>query len=103
MVRVNSVNLFGQKYKVKWQTQLEETNQEQFFWGLSNYLTKEIKIALVDIEGRPFTEKELENTFLHEVLHALLHEGAYHAESENEAFIEFLSRNLTQIINAYKK
>lgn len=67
--------------------------------GVTDGNLKTIKIRLLNREGKPVPEKELEITLLHELFHAILDEGQYLNNSMDEPLIEWLARCTKHLID----
>jgi len=55
-----------------------------------------------NISGRRFTEEEVQDSFWHEVVHAILHDMGRHTLNNNEQFVTEFANRLTQAINTAK-
>jgi hypothetical protein len=68
--------------------------------GLVNYEDRTIKLAdASNTTGRPFKQREVEDTFWHEVVHAILHDMK-HTLRDNERFVIEFTKRLTSAINS---
>lgn len=62
--------------------------------GSTNSAAHRITLARLDYEGNSMSRGEAKITLLHELLHAILDEGQYSAQSEDEPMVEWLARCL---------
>ena len=69
----------------------DETKDGEFRLGDTNYELNRISIATNTKEGQPLSEKTIQLTVLHEIMHAICGTGQYNAYSEDEPFIEWLA------------
>lgn len=69
----------------------------RFLRGLAEFQEKRIQIAKRSSSGRQFTQAEQEETFWHELTHAIL-EDMNHKLYSNEPFVERFSKRLTRAI-----
>ena len=97
--RIKSVKILNTVYSIKWVDIINPDEEDSFYWGTSDYLRKVITVALLNIDGKKFTEKELKETLMHEIIHAILNEGKYVDETNNEQLVEFLTRCLIPIVS----
>ena len=68
-----------------------ETKEEEFKFGDTNYELNRIRIATKTKEGQLLAEKTIKLTVLHEIMHAICGTGQYNAYSEDDPFIEWLA------------
>lgn len=94
MVIPKSFNIFGQTIRVKWRKTLLKKEKA---WGLWDANSNTIFLQ-VPGKGIELSKEQLEQTFMHEVLHACLDILNYEQLSENENFIDRLSNALHQVI-----
>lgn len=57
-----------------------------------------IELTRTTVEGKPIPTSEREKMLVHEIVHAILNEGAYTDESNNERLVEWLARNVYDIL-----
>lgn len=75
----------------------EETKDGEFRFGDTDYEHNSIRIATKDKKGNYLSEKTIELTMLHEMMHAILGSGQYNVYSEDEPFVEWLANCLYSI------
>ena len=68
-----------------------ETKEETFKFGETNYQHNKIKIATKTTDGKSLSEKTIKLTLLHEIMHAICGTGQYNGYSKDEPFIEWLA------------
>ena len=73
-------DLLGIKYKLVYVDSLE-SEEGIFMFGKTNTATHEIHISKKDYKGNPISQNELHITLIHELIHAVLDEGRYNAQS----------------------
>ena len=69
----------------------DETKDGEFRLGDTNYELNRIRIATKTKEGKPLSEKTIQLTVLHKIMHAICEVGQYNDYSEDEPFIEWLA------------
>lgn len=74
-----------------------EVGEEKFNFGNTNTADKIIEIAKIKPSGKSFTKEELLDTYYHELIHAILDEGQYCQESNNESLVEWIAHCLVQL------
>lgn len=68
-----------------------------FRWGETDTVEKTIKVATKKASGRKMTNDEKKLTYFHELVHAILDEGQYCKESNNETLVEWIGHCLLQL------
>ena len=87
-----SFNIFNTTWKVLFIDNFnDETKEGDFKFGDTNYELNRIRIATKTKEGQPLSEKVIQLTLLHEIMHAICGMGQYSAYSNDEPFIEWLA------------
>lgn len=70
--------------------------------GEVDYVKRQVTIARTsNVTGRSFKTEEIDDTFWHEVTHAILKDMG-HKLWDNERFVTNFSRRLTEVINTAK-
>ena len=83
----------------KYSVEVVEAMIEKNFMGKVNYDTKSIHIGKrSNLTGKPYTKRQIDNTFWHEVTHAILYEMD-HSLYANEKFVTEFSNRLADAIN----
>lgn len=98
-------NLFGEKYTIKFVDSIPvEPNAEPgtFYYGQNDRCKGLITVALLDRDGKPFSEETVRLTTLHEIMHAIFAAGAYSSCNSDEPFVEWCAKCLNQLIKTFK-
>ena len=72
----------------------DETKDGEFKFGDTNYELNSIRIATKTKEGQPLSEKTIQLTVLHEIMHAICGVGQYNDYSNDEPSIESLANRI---------
>ena len=75
-----------------------EAMQNKSEMGRIHYDTRTIELAKRTHHGVPFRLSALEETFWHELTHAILHDMGEHQLNNRESFVEEFSRRLSAAI-----
>lgn len=75
-----------------------ETMRRKSEIGRVNYVTRKIEVAKRTHHGIPFKLAALEETFWHELTHAILHDMGEHELNNRENFVEEFSMRLARAI-----
>ena len=90
-----SFNIFNTNWEVYFIDNFnDETQEEGFKFGDTNYELNRIRVATKTKEGQPLSKKVIQLTLLHEIMHAICGTGQYNAYSDDEPFIEWLANCL---------
>jgi hypothetical protein len=82
----------------KYSIEVVEAMLEKSYMGKVNYHTKRISIGTHSNKtGKPFTQDQIDNTFWHEVTHAILYEMNHNLYA-NEKFVTEFSNRLAEAI-----
>ena len=80
-----------------------EAMMEKKNMGRVYYPQQTIKLGLKsNVTGRKFADEEIQDSFWHEVTHAILHDMGYDTLNRNEAFVTGFANRLTKAINSAK-
>lgn len=92
-----TINIFGTTYTIEYvdKIDIEEPN---FRFGEESSADHTIKIALKYNEAGDIEKSELDKNLIHEIIHAILDEGQYFQESNNEPLVEWLARCIYNIL-----
>lgn len=85
------VDLFGTKYTIKFVKDIEYESGDHPF-GYTSPERRELAIRVLTTKGESFPKEEIELTLLHELVHAILLEGAYVDLSTNENLVEWIAK-----------
>ena len=94
-----TIKIFNSTYKLLYVNEIESEDPDRTIMGETDGNLKTIKIRLLNKEGKPVPEKELEITLLHELFHAILDEGQYLNNSMDEPLVEWLARCTKHLID----
>ena len=94
-----TIKIFNSTYKLLYVNEIESEDTDRTTMGVTDGNLKTIKIRLLNREGKPVPEKELEITLLHELFHAILDEGQYLNNSMDEPLVEWLARCTKHLID----
>lgn len=94
-----TIKIFNSTYKLLYVNEIESEDPDRTAMGVTDGNLKTIKIRLLNREGKPVPEKELEITLLHELFHAILDEGQYLNNSMDEPLVEWLARCTKHLID----
>ena len=89
--------VFGTEYTIN-----ETESPTPFEDGSSQYAVCKsqeytVELTRTTVEGKPIPTSEREKMLVHEIMHAILNEGGYTDESNNERLVEWLARNVYDI------
>lgn len=84
--------IFGHKYTIKQVPSIKNGTA----YALHDFDNKQILLE------DTLTKTKTEEYLLHEILHAILEHNGYEALSQDEVFIERISRGLHQVLNTLK-
>lgn len=96
MERIKKFNIFGTTYKVQWVDRLTDDNG-YFLFGKQFSVDKVLKVnTKITDEKTPLPEDEVELSYYHELVHAILYEGGFHQEN-NEPLVEWFAKCLRSL------
>ena len=96
--------IFGQTWKLNFVDDIvlnSADGEEIHPKGTSNWEVSKIEIRKNSIEGKPFDEETIKISILHELMHALLDEGMFKDESQNEQLVEYLAKGVNSLLNQH--
>ena len=112
MKRIESIELLGSTYKIKWvdriteekekEKEKEEEKETSWLFGRTTPSLRTIEIATLNEKDEPMIEEQIATTFWHEVSHAIIVEGCYSSYNKDEPFIEWVGKNLKFLIENNK-
>lgn len=85
---------FDSLYKIKFVDLIPSDNEENVIFGQCNIVDKTILIATKSPDGVPYRKEQIENTLRHELVHMICFEGQYHAEYQDEPFVEWMAKSI---------
>lgn len=94
-----TIKIFTDKYKLQFVDRLEAEKEGDFAFGETNSARHIIQIATKGPDGEPLNDDIIEQTLIHELIHAILNEGQYLAYSDDEPLVEWLAKCLKHLIN----
>lgn len=92
---IKSFKLFDTKWSVEHCDTIEDG--DNWSWGREDNGAKLIKIGKKDPSGNEFKDDIVKITYYHELIHAILDEGSYFNESENEPMVEWIAKCLASL------
>ena len=72
-------------------------HDDHWVFGLSVGSKRTLYISLKSENGKSLTDKEIQDTIIHEVIHAILDTMCFFEISNNEPAVEWLSKCLIQL------
>jgi len=101
--RIGLLELLACEYRVT--TEDSVTVNGNSVWGATNYTLKQIYLSRYNNanDGEALCGRDRVETFVHEVIHGVLDNGGYIGEAQNEALVEWLSKNMVKFIEELKK
>lgn len=90
------IKIFNTTYTIKYIDKIEN-NENKFVFGRTNAIDKHIYIATKNDNNKKLSNVEIKTTLYHELIHAILSEGAYGKESDNEPLVEWIAKCLVQL------
>ena len=78
-----------------------QTIQDPPSYGRISFTANRIQIAQGDSRGNKFEQADVDNTFWHELTHAILHDMG-HDLCDNERFVTAFANRLSDAVNSAK-
>lgn len=91
------IKIDGVPYSVQYIDTVETSDPEVYCFGKNNNIYKTIQISTKRPDGSNNTIQDMELTYLHELVHAILNQGQWWKEFEDEAFVEYLAKRLYEL------
>ena len=89
MKRIESIELLGSTYKIKWVDRVAKEKEEtSWLLGRTTPSLRTIEISTLNEKDEPIIEEQIATTFWHEVSHAIIGEGCYSSYNDDEPFID---------------
>lgn len=88
----------------KWYSvEVVEAMREKGHMGMVYYPEKKIRIGLTSNKtGNPYKAEQVNDTFWHEMVHAILEDMGRHSLNRNEVFVTGFANRLTRAIETAK-
>ena len=103
MKRIESIELLGSTYKIKWVDRVAKEKEEtSWLLGRTTPSLRTIEISTLNEKDEPIIEEQIAATFWHEVSHAIIVEWCYSNYNDDEPFIEWVGKNLKFLIENNK-
>lgn len=94
-----TIKIFTNKYKLQFIDRLQADKEENFAFDETNSARSIIKIATKGPDDRPLSDDVIEQTLIHELIHAILNEGQYLSLSDDEPLVEWMAKCLKHLID----
>lgn len=91
-----TIKIFDTQWKIKFLDQVY-TDENKWVFGLSVGAERTLYISLKDVNDKPLKDSEIQDTVIHEVLHAVLDTLRFFEISNNEPAVEWLTKCLVQL------
>lgn len=91
------IKIGNSRWKVKYKDALSSEDKEIFYFGLSDFIHKEIKLSTKLPDNKIMDKDTLQETYYHEIIHSILNEGQYKEESNDEHLVEWIAKCLLQL------
>lgn len=95
-IKQKRIKIFNTTYTIKYIDKIEN-NENKFVFGRTNAIDKHIYIVTKNDNNKKLSNVEIKTTLYHELIHAILSEGAYKKESDNEPLVEWIAKCLVQL------
>ena len=95
-IKQKRIKIFNTTYTIKYIDKIEN-NENKFVFGRTNAIDKHIYIVTKNDNNKKLSNVEIKTTLYHELIHAILSEGAYEKESDNEPLVEWIAKCLVQL------
>ena len=92
---------FDSLYKIKFVDLIPSEIEGNVIFGQCNIVDKTILISTKTPEGVPYRKDQIENTLAHELVHMICFEGQYHAEYQDEPFVEWMAKSIRILLKAH--
>lgn len=91
------IKIGNSRWKVKYKDVLSSEDKEIFYFGLSDFIHKEIKLSTKLPDNKIMDKDTLQETYYHEIIHSILNEGQYKEVSKDEPLVEWIAKCLLQL------
>ena len=96
-IKNRQIKIGNSKWKIKLEESMLSEDKEIFYFGLSDFIHKEIKLSTKLSDNKIMDKDTLQETYYHEIIHSILNEGQYKGESDNEPLVEWIAKCLLQL------
>lgn len=90
-------NILGEPWTLQFVDKLDvepDAEKGSFRFGETDSVLRTCKVATLDSNGKPFPKDVIEDTMVHELIHAILDSGQYLDSSRDEPMVEWLAKCL---------
>jgi hypothetical protein len=91
-----TIKIFNTQWKIKFLDKVY-TDENKWVFGLSVGAERTLYVSLKDKNDNPLQDSEIQDTVVHEVLHAVLDTLCFFEISNNEPAVEWLTKCLIQL------
>jgi hypothetical protein len=91
-----TIKIFDTEWKIKF---LDKVYDDENHWvfGLSVGADRTLYVSLKDVNDKPLKDSEIQDTIIHEIIHAVLNTLCFFDVSNNEPAVEWLTKCLIQL------
>ena len=93
-----TVDIFGTTYTIEYVDKIDSDNDDTFIEGWCNSSKCNIKVAIKYKDGTDIPDDVIKKNLIHELIHAILNEGQYLRNSDDEPLVEWLARCIHSIL-----
>lgn len=91
-----TIKIFDTEWKIKFLDKVY-TDENKWVFGLCVGAERTLFVSLKDVNDKPLKDSEIQDTIIHEVLHATLDTLCFFEISNNEPAVEWLTKCLIQL------
>lgn len=91
------VDILGTTYQVKFVDYIHADEEGNCMMGECDSSIQLIRVCNKDRKGNPLPEELIKQNLCHELVHAILNEGQYLNQSDDEPLVEWIGRNIYQL------
>lgn len=91
-----TIKIFDTQWKIKFLDKVFN-GENNWVFGLSVGAERTLYVSLKDVNDKPLKDSEIQDTVIHEVLHAVLDTLCFFEVSNNEPAVEWLTKCLVQL------
>lgn len=99
VLKTKTLDLFGSEWKIEWIDGIIREGGD-CYWGMSYHSSNTIRVSTCNSEGKKLSKEQLQIILLHELTHAILGEGAYHDECDNEPMVEWMAKCWNKVLKS---
>ena len=90
--------LFGTTWTIHMQRKVESHKEDRhWIFGHSSIMDQSIRVSVNNKEDKPLPTETVKTTALHELVHAILPNGQYLEETQNEPMVEWIARSIQSL------